>query len=94
MCKKIFMNIFAVRRKRVDGLIRKKFGDTKDERTRTAPNKFHNANRELIRNHAQSIRELIRNHAQSIPSDLCQYSRNRKAKEYLSPGLNISRLYV
>lgn len=85
VCKKNFMNIFAVTRKRLYTIInKKKKGDTTftDKRTRTCPSKF--TDNDILN---------IRKHVNSIPRDESHYSRAKSTKEFLSPDLNVFRLH-
>nr|CAH7751800.1 unnamed protein product [Callosobruchus chinensis] len=79
------MNIFDVTQKRLVGLIqKKKMGDTTftDKRSNNKPSKFTNEDRQLIHQHINSI-----------PRDVSHYSRAKSDKQFLSPDLNIHRLY-
>lgn len=51
-------------------------------RTRTAPGKF-----------TENDRELVREHINTIPREESHYSRAKSAKEYTSPDLNLNRLH-
>lgn len=85
VCRKTFMNVFGVTQKRLVVLIKKKkMGDTTfiDRRSNNKPSKF-----------TENDRKLIHQHINSIPRDVSHYSRARSGKEYLSPDLNIHRLY-
>lgn len=85
VCKKTFQNTFGVNDKKVRVLIeKKKMGETcyNDRRTRHAAPKFSEADRLLVKNHINMI-----------PRDVGHYSRAKSEKEYLSPDLNIHRLF-
>lgn len=86
VCKKTFMETFDVTRKRLDVLInKKKLGETcfSDRRTRHAQSKF-----------SESDHQLVKDHINSIPRDVGHYTRTKSNKEYLSPDLNINRLFI
>ncbi|KAJ8970306.1 hypothetical protein NQ314_001299 [Rhamnusium bicolor] len=71
--------------KRLEVIIRKrKMGDTfyKDRRTNNKKSKF-----------SEVDREQIRQHILSIPREVSHYNLTKSTKEYLSPDLNINRLY-
>lgn len=85
VCKSTFMNTFSVSKKRLEVIIRKKkMGDTfyKDRRTNNKKLKF-----------GEVDREQVRQHIMSIPREVSHYNRTKSAKEYISPDLNIHRLY-
>lgn len=85
VCKSTFMNVFALGRKRVDILIKKKkMGEMtfKDKRTRHARGKYE-----------EEERNRVKNHINSFPREVSHYTRARSNKEYLSPVLNINRLH-
>nr|CAH7718764.1 unnamed protein product [Callosobruchus chinensis] len=85
VCRNTFMNIFDVTQKRLVGLIqKKKMGDTTftDKRSNNKPSKFTNEDRQLIHQHINSI-----------PRDDSHYSRAKSDNQFLSPDLNIQRLY-
>lgn len=85
VCKATFMNTFAVSRKRLDVIItKKKAGDTfyVDRRTCHKKSKF-----------SETDREAIKAHINLIPRDVGHYTRAKSDKEYLSPDLNINRLF-
>lgn len=85
VCKKSFQDTFAVSDKRLRVIIeKKKRGDTcyDDKRTRHAAPKFTEADRDLVKAHINMI-----------PREVGHYSRAKSSKEYLSPDLNIHRLF-
>ncbi|KAJ8969912.1 hypothetical protein NQ314_001529 [Rhamnusium bicolor] len=85
VCKSTFMHVFSVSKKRLEVSIRKKkMGDTfyKDRRTNNKKSKF-----------SEVDREQIRQYILSIPREVSHYNRTKSTKEYLSPDLNINRLY-
>ncbi|KAK5648470.1 hypothetical protein RI129_003362 [Pyrocoelia pectoralis] len=85
VCKKTFQNTFDVNDKKVRVLIeKKKMGETcyNDKRTRHAASKFSEADRRLVKDHINMI-----------PREVGHYSRVKSEKEYLSPDLNIHRLF-
>lgn len=85
VCKKTFQDTFAVSDKRLRVIIeKKKIGDTcyNDKRTRHAAPKFSEADHDLVKAHINMI-----------PREVGHYSRAKSSKEYLSPDLNIHRLF-
>ncbi|KAG5891648.1 hypothetical protein JTB14_001818 [Gonioctena quinquepunctata] len=85
VCKSTFRNTFAVTRKKVDVLVaKKKAGETfySDKRTCHKKSKF-----------SENDREAIRTHINLIPRDVGHYTRTKSDKEYLSPDLNVNRLF-
>ena len=85
VCKKVFQNTFDVNDKKIRVLIeKKKMGETcyNDRRTRHAAPKF-----------SEPDRVLVKNHINMIPREVGHYSRAKSQKEYLSPDLNIHRLF-
>lgn len=85
VCKKIFQDTFAVSNKKLRVIIeKKKLGDTcyNDKRTRHAASKFSEADRVLVKTHINKI-----------PREVGHYSRAKSEKEYISPDLNIHRLF-
>lgn len=85
ICRKTFMDIFDVTQKRLVGLInKKKMGDTTftDRRSNNKPSKF-----------TDNDRQLIHQHINSFPRDVSHYSRAKSEKQFLSPDLNIHRLF-
>ncbi|KAG5893077.1 hypothetical protein JTB14_021578 [Gonioctena quinquepunctata] len=85
VCKSTFINTFAVTRKKVDVLVaKKKAGETfySDKRTCHKKSKF-----------SENDREAIRTHINLIPRDVGHYTRTKSDKEYLSPDLNVNRLF-
>lgn len=87
MLIKLFQNTYGMGRGRVDVMIKKKrCSDTgiapKSGRGLHQP---HNYNSEL--------REIIMNHIKSFPAHESHYSRRNTSCLYLSPSLNIQKMY-
>lgn len=85
VCKKVFKDTFAVNDKRLRVISdKKKMGETwfNDKRTRHAAPKF-----------TEAERLLVRAHINMIPREVGHYSRAKSEKEYISPDLNIHRLF-
>lgn len=85
VCKQTFMNIFAISKMKLETIIRKKkMGETtfKDNRKSHRAKKF-----------TADDRNAVIRHIASFPRDESHYSRSQSAKQYLSPELNIHRLY-
>ncbi|XP_022906542.2 uncharacterized protein [Onthophagus taurus] len=85
ICKTTFMNIFSVTKKRLECLIKKKkLGHTTytDKRTSNKPKKFN-----------EQDTEMIKTHIRSVPRQESHYCRKKSSLAYLSPDLNIRRLY-
>lgn len=85
VCKKTFAETFAVTNKRLDILIgKKKLGETcyVDKRTNHKKSRY-----------SPQDKNLVKAHINSIPRDESHYSRAKSSKQYLSPDLNINRLY-
>lgn len=85
VCKKTFMDTFAISKKKIDILVsKKKMGETSfvDRRTNHRLPKF-----------TEEDRLLVRTHINLIPRDVGHYSRAKSNKEYISPDLNIHRLF-
>lgn len=85
ICKKTFMDIFKVSQKRITVLInKKKMGLTtySDQRTSHKKSKF-----------TGDDRKMVREHILSFPRVVSHYSRAKTEKEYLSPDLNVHRMF-
>ncbi|KAK7874093.1 hypothetical protein R5R35_004637 [Gryllus longicercus] len=86
VCKKTFCNTFAVSGKRCQLLVKlKQSGNPVYIETR--------GNRQSNRKFSDSDRTLVCSHIESFPRYESHYGRKDSSKEYLSPDLNISRLY-
>lgn len=85
VCKKTFMYIYQISGKVIQNLIlRKQKGDISyvDKRTRRVGNKYN-----------EHHRKCIHIYVNQIPRDVSHYGRNKSNKEYLSPDLNVHRLW-
>lgn len=85
VCKKLFQDTFAINEKKLRVLIgKKKLGEScyEDKRTRHVPPKF-----------SEFDRSLVKAHINMIPREVGHYSRSKSEKEYISPDLNIHRLF-
>lgn len=85
VCKQTFMSIFALKKMKLETIItKKKMGYTsfKDNRTSHKSKKF-----------SADDRTAVIRHIASFPRVEGHYLRSQSAKEYLSPDLNIHRLY-
>ncbi|KAJ4429282.1 hypothetical protein ANN_26286 [Periplaneta americana] len=85
VCKRKFMDIFAISKKKIEILAKKKkSGDTVYHDGRGGAHVYKYLDHDLCQ---------IKEHINSIPRDIGHYSRKMSSKEYLSPDLNINRLY-
>ncbi|XP_041976930.1 uncharacterized protein LOC121731529 [Aricia agestis] len=85
VCKKTFMDVFAISKKEIETMIRKKkHGDTSftDKRTSHQTSKYTEL--DVLR---------IKDHINMFPRDESHYTRAKSSKEYLSPDLNIHRCF-
>lgn len=85
VCKTTFMDIFAVSKMKLQTIIRKKkSGETSftDKRTCHKLKKF-----------TTEDKNMVKQHILSIPRQESHYSRSHTSQEYLSPDLNIHRLF-
>lgn len=86
VCRQTFLEIFTVCRSTLQTLVtRKKNGEVVFEEKRGKFAKPRKLNSEVI--------EKIKQHINSIPRSESHYSRAKSTKEYLSPDLNIHRLF-
>jgi hypothetical protein len=86
ICKSTFMDIFAFSKKQLEIFISKrKAGETSftDKCTRYAPGRL-----------TGEERNIVRNHINVFPCEVSHFTRARSQKEYLTPALNIDRLYL
>lgn len=77
VCKKTFMDVFAISKKEIETMIRKKkHGDTSftDKRTSHKTSKYTEL--EVLR---------VKDHINMFPRDESHYTRAKNSKEYLSP---------
>lgn len=87
VCRKTFSNIFALSHKRVQVLVeKKKMGHTTYTDQRGKGTK--------IRKYLPEFRQHVRDHIQSFPREENHYSRNKSIKEFLSPDLNLNRMFL
>uniref|UniRef100_A0A1B6KHW1 DUF7869 domain-containing protein n=1 Tax=Graphocephala atropunctata TaxID=36148 RepID=A0A1B6KHW1_9HEMI len=86
VCKNTFCNIFAVSGKRCQLLV-------KHKQNANPVYTEKRGNKQVDRKFSNDDRALVFNHIQSFPRDVSHYGRKDSGKEYLSPDLNISRLY-
>lgn len=86
VCKKTFLNIFAISPQKITNIVKKKkSGDVIYKDNRGGPFKFK---------FTESDRKLVKSHINSFPRDVGHYSRAKSEKEYLSSDLNMSRLFT
>lgn len=87
VCRKTFSEIFALSHRKVQELVeRKKRGDAtfKDQRGRNTK----------LKKFSLDLRLEVREHINSFPREENHYSRNKSSKEFLSPDLNINRMFL
>ncbi|XP_072397900.1 uncharacterized protein [Diabrotica undecimpunctata] len=85
VCKKTFLEIFAISPQKITTLVRrKKEGHTTFKDKRGGVRKFK---------YTLHDRQMVNNHINSFPRDESHYSRSKSEKEYLSPDLNVNKLY-
>ena len=86
VCRKTFSEIFAVTHSRVQVLVEKKkkglntITDLRGKGTKT-------------KKYSAQVRGDIKAHIDSFPREENHYSRSKSAKQFLSPDLNINRMY-
>lgn len=87
VCKIMFQNVFGCGRGKVDTIIQKKKASTSGICVKSfrGTHKPHNSNIEL--------REDILSHIKSFPAYDSHYSRKKTSLKYLSPVLNIQKMY-
>ncbi|KAL4126409.1 hypothetical protein QTP88_010631 [Uroleucon formosanum] len=86
VCKKTFLDIFAISPQKVTTLVKRKkagFNTFKDKRGGVKTFKY-----------TLKDRQMVKNHINSFPRDESHYSRAKSEKEYLSPDLNMNRIYL
>lgn len=85
VCKKTFIDIFKISPQKISKLVEKKQSGVtiyKDKRGGAKNCKF-----------TYNDRLMVRAHINLFPRDVSHYTRAKSDKEYLSPDLNISRLF-
>lgn len=85
VCKKTFISIFGISPRKITWLVNtKKSGQSvfKDKRGGVRNVKYK-----------MQDRVMVRNHINSFPKEVSHYGRGKDEKEYLSPDLNINRLF-
>ena len=86
VCKKTFLEIFAISPQKITTLIRrKKEGHTTFKDKRGGVKKFK---------YTLHDRQIVKDHINSFPRDESHYSRAKSEKEYLSPDLNVNKLFT
>ncbi|KAJ8928745.1 hypothetical protein NQ314_018649 [Rhamnusium bicolor] len=86
VCQQTFREIFCITKKRLENLVKKKkLGYS----TYTDLRKNNRRNIKYTEEHSH----LIHEHINSFPRSERHYCRKKSTKEYLSPDLNINRLY-
>lgn len=87
ICKKLFQNTFGIGRGKIDVMVQKKRSSLKgiSPKDGRGLHKPHNYNPES--------REIILNHIKSFPVHYSHYSRKNTCQLYLSPLLNIQKMY-
>lgn len=87
VCKKTFLDIFSISGKKVQNIVnQKKAGNIGHVDGRLAYVKKFKYNLD--------DRKSVQDHINSLPRDESHYGRGKSSKQYLSPELNISRLYM
>lgn len=87
VCRKTFCQIFDISHKKVQVLTqKKKQGETVYVDNRGAAKK--------PKKYFPELREQIRRHIESFPYEENHYSRKKSEKKFLSPDLNMNRLYI
>lgn len=90
VCSRAFKDMLGLTDKRVYTLIeKKKKGDNvfKDHRGKHPKSHIHKAK------YTEEDKQLIKAHIMSFPTEESHYSRHKSSKHYLSPDLNIHRMY-
>ena len=84
VCKSMFLNTLGIDSARVHrAILKAKSGDVKDKRGKHVPwNKLD-----------ESSIEKVKEHIKSFPCYKSHYCRRETEKEYLSPSLNMSKMY-
>lgn len=86
VCRKTFSQIFAISHSRVQILVEKKkkgLNTVSDQRGKSTKTRRYTAD----------VREEIKTHIDSFPREENHYSRSKSVKQFLSPDLNINRMY-
>lgn len=87
VCRKTFEEIFDVTHRKIQTLSeKKKAGQLVYEEKR--------GNKKMHRKYTEEDESKIVDHINMFPRDVSHYTRNRSSKQYLSPDLNIHRLYL
>ncbi|CAH2207420.1 jg21599, partial [Pararge aegeria aegeria] len=86
VCRKTFSSVFGLKQKKIHVLVNRiKNGELTYEEKR--------GNKIKHRKYSEDIVKLIKEHVATFPREESHYGRARSQKEYLSPDLNINRLY-
>lgn len=86
VCKKTFLSIFGISPQKITLLVKlKKEGKVVYKEKRGGPKHIK---------YKMNDRVLIREHINSFPREESHYGRNLNEKEFLSPDLNVSRLFT
>lgn len=87
MCQKTFSKVFALTAKRLQVLNeKKKSGECVTVEKRGNKTKNRKISNDMIKN--------VIAHIKCLPRESSHYSRNKTSKEYLSPDLNLNRLFL
>ncbi|KAJ8926657.1 hypothetical protein NQ314_020959 [Rhamnusium bicolor] len=87
VCRKTFSDIFALSHKRVEVLVeKKKMGATTYTDQRGKETK--------VKKYLPELHQQVRDHIQSFPREENHYSRDKSIKEFLSPDLNLNRMFL
>lgn len=87
VCRKTFSTIFAITHRKVQELVeRKKRGDSSfiDQRGKNSKRSKFTLN----------LKQQIRKHITAFPREENHYSRSKSSREFLSPDLNINRMFL
>lgn len=86
VCRNVFANIFASNHKEIQIIVEKK---KKGETVYVDRRNKHSKPRKFTEEHKNQVRQ----HINSLPVEENHYSRNKFNKQFLSPDLNINRLF-
>lgn len=86
VCQQTFREIFCITKKRLENLVKKK------KLGCTTYTDLRKDNKRKVK-YTEKHRRLIHEHINSFPRNESHYCRKKSSKEYLSPDLNINRLY-